>query len=358
MSDKYQIDKHKLMYHVDRVSDWLKGRLVYPIYMEISPSGACNHRCSFCGLDYMEYQHRFLRTDKIKETLTELGRLGLKSVMYSGEGEPLLHKDLGDIIQHTRQAGIEVAITTNGVLLSQTLTEKILPNTEWIKISISGATPETYAQIHRTNEEDFNRVINNMKNAARLRTANGYKCVLGMQLLLLPENKEEATKLAKLAKDIGMDYLVIKPYSQHPLSKTQIYKDITYTDYQYLAEELAGYNSKQFNVIFRLRTMEKWDQQEHDYEGCLALPFWSYVDAGGNVWGCSVYMSSTTTTFLYGNIYESSFKEIWHGEKRKESLRRVEQDLDVNKCRVNCRMDKVNRYLHGFKTPPPHVNFI
>ncbi|MCP4708536.1 MAG: radical SAM protein [Planctomycetes bacterium] len=356
MSDKYQIDNHKLMYHVDRVSDWLAGKLVYPIYMEISPSGACNHRCSFCGLDYMEYQSRFLRTDKTKEALTELGGLGLKSVMYSGEGEPLLHKDLGDIIQHTREAGIEVAITTNGVLLNQSLAEKILPDTEWIKISISGATPETYAQIHGTDKGDFNRVVRNLSYAARLRDENKYRCVLGMQLLLLPENLEEATKLAELARDIGMDYLVIKPYSQHPLSKTQKYKDITYTDYQYLAEELARYNSNRFNVIFRLGTMEKWDQQEHDYQGCMALPFWSYVDAGGNVWGCSVYMSDER--FWYGNIYESSFADIWQGEKRRESLRWVEQELDVDQCRVNCRMDKVNRYLQGFKNPPPHVNFI
>jgi len=356
MPDKYQIDDHKLMYHVDRVSDWLAGKLIYPIYMEISPSGACNHRCSFCGLDFMEYQHRFLRTDKLKEALTDLGRLGLKSAMYSGEGEPLLHKDLGDIIRHTRQAGIEVAITTNGVLLKPSWAEKILSDTEWIKVSISGATPETYAQIHGTDKEDFNRVVQNMSAAVRLRDANKYRCVLGMQLLLLPENYKEATKLAALARDIGMDYLVIKPYSQHPLSKTQKYRDISYHDYEYLADELQDYNSDKFNVIFRLKTMEKWDQQEHDYDRCLALPFWSYVDAGGNVWGCSVYMSDER--FWYGNIYDSSFEDIWQGEKRIQSLRWVEQDLDVSRCRVNCRMDKINKYLNGFKAPPSHVNFI
>ena len=57
-ADGLRIDHHKLLFHVDRVSDWLKGERIYPIYMEISPAGSCNHRCIFCGLDFMGYQDR------------------------------------------------------------------------------------------------------------------------------------------------------------------------------------------------------------------------------------------------------------------------------------------------------------
>ena len=120
--DKLGIDSHKLFYHVSRLNDWLNGRLVYPIYMEISPTGACNHRCIYCALDYMKYQKRSLDANVLKEKLAELGNLGLKSVMYAGEGEPLMHEDIADIINHTKKSGIDVAITTNGVLLKEDLT--------------------------------------------------------------------------------------------------------------------------------------------------------------------------------------------------------------------------------------------
>lgn len=356
-TDRYRIDSHKLIYHVGRINAWLGGQNVYPIYAEISPSGTCNHRCTYCALDFMEYQARFLDTQMLKERLTEMGSLGLRSVMYAGEGEPFLHKDMADIIRHTKaEAGIDVGITTNGVLMKEEISDAILPHTTWIKTSINGATPETYAKVHRTRAEDFDRVVNNMAYAAKVKEENNYSCTLGMQLMLLPENHHEAVPMAKLARDIGLDYLVVKPYSQHPLSKTTRYKDIVYSEYLDLAEPLMELNSENFSVIFRVRTMHKWDQRTKSYNHCHALPFWSYIDAGGNVWGCSMFLGNEG--FHYGNINDSTFKEIWESEKRKESLRRVETEMDTSTCRVNCRMDEVNRYLWDLKNPPDHVNFI
>jgi hypothetical protein len=32
--DSYRIDSHKLMYHIDRVSQWLNGQDIYPVYMQ------------------------------------------------------------------------------------------------------------------------------------------------------------------------------------------------------------------------------------------------------------------------------------------------------------------------------------
>ena len=354
--DKYKIDSHKLLYHVPRVNEWLEGKIIYPIYMEISPSGGCNHRCIFCGLDFMEYQNRFLNTAILKDKLSELGKLGLKSVMYSGEGEPFLHKEMSDLILHTKKSSIDVALTTNGVLLNETIAEKILSHVEWIKVSISAAFKETYSKIHRTKADDFDRVVSNMGAAAKIKDKNGYKCVLGMQILLLPENSHEVQHLAQLARDIGMNYLVIKPYSQHTLSKTNLYKEIKYTDYTHIKDKLQEFNTDNFSIIFRVNTMKKWDEGTRDYKRCLSLPFWSYIDSGGNVWGCSVYLNDKR--FFYGNIYESSFKEIWEGEQRLKSLRWVEEELDTRGCRVNCRMDEINRYLWKLKDPPDHVNFI
>lgn len=356
MSDKYRIDGHKLMFHVDRVNAWLQGDLVYPIYIEISPSGACNHRCTYCALDFMEYQPRFLDTAILTSRIGEMGQKGVRSIMFAGEGEPFLHKDMATLISRTRQAGIDVAITTNGVLLVPDIAEDVLRASEWIKVSINAGTAQTYAKIHRTQERDFDRVIHNLAYAVEVKRSRNYSCALGMQLLLLPENHAEVVSLARQARDLGMDYLVVKPYSQHPQSKTTTYQQMRYNEFYPLAEELAELNDEHFSVIFRLDTMRKWDEKGRYYERCLGLPFWSYLDAGGNIWGCSMYMRDDR--FWYGNIYENTFAEIWEGSRRNQSREWFEKEFCPQQCRVNCRMDQVNQYLWQLKHPPEHVNFI
>jgi len=354
--DPFNVDSHKLNYHPDRVGDWLRGVNVYPIYMEVSPTGACNHRCTFCGLDFVGYQPRSLETGLFKERLTEMGTLGVRSIMYAGEGEPLLHRNIGEIAAHTRTSGIDVAFTTNAVMLRAQLADTLVPVCEWIKVSINAGTAATYSAIHRTKAADFDRVIENLRQARRVKEDTKSSCVLGMQAVLLPENSGEMTTLARIARDLGLDYLVVKPYSQHPQSETERYRDVTYEDPQRLADELASLNTGEFSVIFRLNALQKAAEGRHPYTRCLALPFWSYIDAGGNVWGCSVYLGDER--FLYGNITTETFKQIWEGERRAASLKWVCNDLDASGCRVNCRMDEANRYLWDLRTPPRHVNFI
>lgn len=354
--DEFRIDSHKLMYHVQRVSDWMNGSDVYPVYMEVSPIGTCNHRCTYCALDYMEYQPRYLDKDILKTRLTEMGRLGLKAVMYAGEGEPFLHKNISEIINHTKQSGIDVAITSNGVLFTEKLIRSCLASITWIKISINAATKETYSKVHRTKEEDFDKVIENIRFAVEYRKANNLTSTIGMQLILLPENISEAVLLAKKAKEIGADYLVIKSYSQHLKSITHQYESFKYSDYLHLHEEFRKISDSRFNVIFRSNAMHKLEEKKRKYEKCLALPFWSYIDAGGGVWACSAFLGDER--FLLGNINENTFEEIWKGERRKKVMEFAAKELDTTECRKNCRMDEINRYLWELKNPSLHVNFI
>jgi len=334
----------------------MRGENIYPIYVEISLAGSCNHRCIFCAYDFVGYKPNFLDSVVLKNRLSEMGRLGVKSILYSGEGEPLLHKDICDIIRQTKESGIDVALASNGVFFSKEIANSILPLATWIKISINAGKKETYAKIHKTHLHDFDKVIKNISSAVRLKREKSYKCTLGMQLLLLPENKDEVFGLAKIAKAIGADYLVIKPYSQHPLSKTTIYKNIKYSEYGNLADNLSRLNDKYFNVVFRINTMQKWDRLIRGYGRCYALPFWAHMDSSGQVWGCQAYLGDER--FLYGNIYKNTFKQIWAGAKRKQCLALCEKKININKCRLNCRMGEINRYLWNLKNLPEHVNFI
>lgn len=351
-----KIDSHKLMFHPQRVAAWLEGDDIAPIYMEVSPSGACNHRCKFCGTDFMGYQKRFLPVELWRERVKEMGEMGIKAIMFAGEGEPFLHKDMEEIARLTKAVGIDVAFTSNGVLLEPERSERVLPFTSWIKISFNAGQPDTYSKIHRAKKDDYHAVMANMEHAARSRLENKSSCALGFQMLLLPDNIDEAVTLACNVRDAGCDYLVIKPYSQHPLSKTKIYNDIHYDKLDELEARLAETHTASFKTILRKDTASRWNEKERDYAHCHALPFWSYIDAGGNVWGCSMFMNDER--WKYGNLHEESFSQIWHGKKRADSLQWAKEHLDARQCRVNCRMDKINCYLDELIHRGSHVNFI
>lgn len=345
MNDPLRVDSHKLHFHPARVAQWQaadtweKVREVYPVYVEVSPVGACNHRCTFCAVDYIGYKSVMLDTGMLVERLWEMGKLGIKSVMFAGEGEPLLHKQMDVMVLGTVKSGIDVAFTTNGVLLDRLAS---LDQCNWVKVSVNGGTSKTYAAVHRTKERDWDTVWKNIGDAVKRKG----KCMIGVQTLFLEEISNEVQQLYDMCDERGVDYLVVKPYSQHKFSITHAYENIVTRTPQIKT------NHTQF--IWRGETDAT---KEIPYEKCQATPyFWAYIMATGDVYSCSAYLLDER--FRLGNINAQSFDQIWRGEKRRENYGFVKKTLDIHECRVNCRMDKANRYLTDLVKGVPGQNFI
>ena len=348
----YGIDTHKLMYHPRRVTEWMDGVDTYPIYVEVSPSGACNHRCSFCALDFMGYDDMFLKPDVLGDCLSELARLGVRSVHYAGEGEPLLHPDMAHMVRHTTKAGMDVGISTNGVLLGSLVAAELLPHCSWIKVSLNAGRAGTYARIHGCKASDFDLVWDNLAAACELRKFNGYECALGVQMVVLPENENEVYLLAERARDVGMDYVVFKPYARHPSTRKEYGDDTSKFLYTDGAKKLE---TEDFKVVVRERTLHRTAEDCRPYDRCLALPFWCYIDSRGDVWGC--YRHLKDAGFRYGSIYSEAFEKLWNRNKRNECLEMM-KGFDISQCGVSCRMDEINRYLWRLRRPEAHDNFI
>jgi radical SAM protein with 4Fe4S-binding SPASM domain len=353
--DAFRIDSHKLMYHIERLHRWIKKGDIYPLYIEISPSGGCNQRCIFCALDYLGYKASILDTRVLKRFLKDIVARGVKSIMFAGEGEPLLHKDIATLIIYASNRGLDVAVTTNGVLLSRTLLEKILPHLSWLRVSLNAATAKTYARIHRTDSQSFFKVMANIKDAVNLKKKKKLSSTVGVQFLLLNENYKELYKLARVLKKTGVDYLIIKPYSQHPKSYNRLGTTLDYDKFSFFEDSLKKYEGKNFKIIFRKEVVLRLKEKK-PYIKCLGLPFWSYLTSSGNLYACSAFLGDER--FSYGNIYKEPFEKIWKGKKRKQVIRMMETTWRIENCRESCRLDAINRYLWELKNPIPHVNFI
>lgn len=353
MSDNLRIDSHKLIYHPDVVARWLKGENIYPIEMEVSLSSGCNHRCIFCSFEYMDHNSKFLDTSILIDNLEDIVPKGLKSIVYAGDGEPLLHKDAPEIINKTKLCGVDAAMSTNGVLMTPEISKLCLKSLTWIRFSMAGITDQTYDKIQRGRPGDLERVLFNMQEAVGIKRDQGLKTTIGVQLLLLPDNKDEIVQMGKELRKIGVDYFTIKPFLQHPQNQHIIQVD--YQELIDLGKEVSELETDTFKVYFRSRTMKNISC-ERGYTQCLALPFMVYLNASGDIYSCIRILGRDE--LKYGNLYEESFCSIWEGQHRKEVIRYLmNMDFDEN-CGKICRMDEMNKYLHELKHPGGHVNFI
>lgn len=353
MADNIRMDSHKLIYHPDVVAKWLSGENIYPIELEIGLTNACNHRCIFCAVDYTEYKPEKLNTDVLKKNLTELSTKGIKSIVYAGEGEPLLHSDAPDIINYTKSLGIDAAVSTNGVFFTSDISNNCLKSLTWIRFSVAGINDFTYDKIQQGKPGDREIVYKNMEEAVRVKKDQNLMTTLGVQMLLLPENKDEAVQMGKELRKIGVDYFSLKPFSQHPQSKHILQVD--YKEMMELEDEIKELETEEFKIYFRAHAMKKLECSR-TYQHCWALPFMVYVDARGNLWPCIVFMGKED--LKYGNLNEETFCQIWEGKRRKQ-VNKYFMNMDLEKnCREICRLDEMNRYLDALKNPGEHVNFI
>jgi radical SAM protein with 4Fe4S-binding SPASM domain len=346
------VDNHKLIYHPKRVADWLKTGDCFPLYVEIGLTNRCNHRCIFCALDWFDKKPIDMDTEVMKRALREMAECGVRSVMFAGEGEPLMHKDISEIVTFAKLQGLDVAITTNGALFNREKLEKILPSLSWVRFSVDAGTPLTYKNVHCGGSKDFERVLANIREAVAIKQRDNLPVVIGIQFLLIPDNLDDLLPFITIFKEIGVDNVQIKPYSQHPLSKNRF--AIEYSQYQSIEKEIKEFEAPGFQVIFRSQTARRL-MTKRDYQVCYGMPFFTLIEADGSIIPCMMFYKNPE--FCFGNLNDTSFAAIWTSEKRKTILQQLRKNT-IEHCRDGCRLDAINRYLSQLKNPHPHVNFI
>ena len=355
--EKARIDSHKLMLHPERVADWLNHKTIYPINLEICIIGACNHRCTFCCCDYMEHKPDKISLPVLQNLFNELQPKGLKSILLAGSGEPLLHTDFAEIVTSAKKIGIDVAVSTNGVLFTPQNIEKCLGDISWVRFSVSAGTEENYLRIHRGKPGDLARVFDNISRAAELKAKHNYKTVLNVQIVMIPDNVDEIVLLAEKVKSCGADRYIVKSYGDNFLMQNDIKKDVDKDFFAHnddLKNALMKLNDDNFQVVYRKNRIDS-EFSRRNYNYCHASSFHACICADGSVCPCANLQG--IPKYSFGNINESSFSELWESKKRLDVMEKISNGK-MSVCPTACKLDSMNRYLHELLHPDMHVNFI
>ncbi len=347
------LDGHKINYHYKEVSDMFEGKLEAPIYVEISPTGICNHKCLFCHYNYLGHEGKF-KKGKMLELVKELAQVGVKSLVFAGNGEPTLHMDTIEAIKLAKSLGLDVALSTNGALLKEESFEILVNCLTWIRFSFNAGSEENYAFVHQAKSDDYDKVVNNIKKLKATKDRLNSRITIGTQYVLIPENKDFALEHGKMLKELGVDYFSIKHFYNHSHNKFEVVENISDEFIENLSNEAQKLCSSDFNFI--VRSTSNLNSQRV-YNTCYGLELILFIDEEGDVYSCFSHQHDKKT--IIGNIFENSFKDIWSSTQKKNSIDYINDCIDKNSCQPNCRHHQINNYLWEIKNPSiEHINFI
>lgn len=113
----------------------------------------CNMGCKFCYATYNSFNvGRQLHFDEVAIILEKLRNAGVKKVTFAG-GEPMLYKNLPQVIYHAKYLGLTTSIITNGSRLTWEWLNRMNGILDWIGISIDSLDSETNQAIGRVTKK-------------------------------------------------------------------------------------------------------------------------------------------------------------------------------------------------------------
>jgi MoaA/NifB/PqqE/SkfB family radical SAM enzyme len=362
------VDGHKLNWHRDRAQAWLRGERIAPITIDCALTRRCTYKCIYCYGQLQANDEKKMTRDVIFRFLDDAAEIGVKAVSFVSDGESTCSPHLYDAILRGKSNGLDMALGTNGFLLKDERLEEILPALTYLRFNISGAEPKRYAEIMGCRESDFLKVINTIKKTAQIKNEKRLPVTVGLQMVLLPQFADQVIPLARLGKELGVDYTVIKHCSDDEDGKL----GVDYSKYFGLIELLKEAESLSFeNYLVKVKWSKILSGGKRNYTQCYGPPFIMQFSGSGLVAPCGMLFNSKYKKYYIGNICEQSFKEIWKGDRywRVIGLLASKQFNAQRMCGSLCLQHKVNEFLWKLKRgsismsevhhgKPAHVNFI
>lgn len=361
MSDNYKMDGHKMLWHLDRVNAWDKGERIPPIHIDVGLSKGCNIKCEYCygatqGNLFNRQKEITFEREALLRYFRTAGEVGVRSMAIIGEAEPTLNPYLYEAINEGKKAGVDISLATNGVLFDDgEAGEKALEQLTWIRFNISACDDKSYREIHRSKE--FDTFVKKVKFCVETKKRKNLDVTIGFQMVLTPNNVKYAVGLAKLGKELGVDYLVIKQCSDTVDNDIGVFNQLdVYHSFEDTLKAAENETTEGYNVIVKWYKIT--NEGKRNYDTCLGVPFLLYSSGDGKLFPCGMFFDHRSDEFMMGDLHKQDFHEILKSQQYWDVVEKIKK-LDVHKvCYANCRTNAINEFLWQVKKPPNHINFI
>ncbi|MHC4959484.1 MAG: radical SAM protein [Planctomycetota bacterium] len=281
----------------------------------------CDLDCAMCDLPRRGDRQAELGTEEMKGVLDAFYDLGVLGVGVTG-GEPLLRKDVLEILEHGAKRGMLMHLNTNGSLVTPEMARDLASaGVASVNVSLDGPDAATHDRLRRR-EGSYARVL---RAVARLTAVPRRPYRVALTCALGPENAGQAHLVLERARDLGADRVGFIPVHDFPAGNVA---DVPFEGFPLAAR--AGRdrlldNSREYLGLFRSAF-----SGEQNPVRCSAPRTSVLVDCYGDAYPC-VPLNAAKQKVGGGDI-----RALW----RSETYKRARASLDgCRACFWNCHTE-------------------
>jgi MoaA/NifB/PqqE/SkfB family radical SAM enzyme len=294
------------------------------ITLKIEPTTLCNFSCSFCYGRHLDQSS--LASEAFYSIVDAMP--GLKAVEITGEGEPLLHKDIYNFIAFCRNRGLATHVITNGSALTPRNVAKLIDaGLDALSVSFESLVPERFAHYRPGGDLASVRAGVETLVAAKRHHRKGPR--LSMWVTLMRDCLEEVDAFYEFRAEVGFDD---GPFFQ-ALNPMDAYA-------RFYPPELRANGIRIDEVRARLRDpatpaglREALSQIEGTYGGtsCRIFANTVFVDRAARVTPCCLLKAPDFPDF--GALTKESFANIWNKPEFRHFRFCLSHGVVLDSCR-------------------------
>jgi wyosine [tRNA(Phe)-imidazoG37] synthetase (radical SAM superfamily) len=340
-----------------------KGPESGPISINLDLTTACNYACDHC-VD-MDILNKGINHDyeKLLDSLDNMQKNGLKSVILIGGGEPTIHPRFTDMVKFLKDKEIQIAVVSNGSNVPK-ISEvgNLFGDKDWVRLSLDSGTDETFQAMHKSRKkitlgQICDDVLELKEKHPNVRVGFSYIVTWNGANIndraIIP-NIHEIVLAAKLAKDHCFDYISIKPFLERaPENNAEVVGiNNAREDYEATMEKIRGaikeakkLETEKFKVIesTNLRVMQDSQSRDHTVQprNCH-MTFFRQVLSPLGVFICPAYRHVDKAKVGENTAYTSeNYKDA------KLNTSKLIQNFDSSEeCKkITCLYNEVNWYV-------------
>ncbi len=202
---------------------------IKPLCIDLEVSSFCDLACPHCSREYLATPDKLINLDFAKKIIMEASEMEVPSIKFNWRGEPLLNKQLPNLINFAKSKGIlETIINTNATNLDKETSNKLLDSgLDYMIFSFDGGSKSTYEKYRpgRFKKNLFEKVYENIKNFSQIKKEKNLKFpYTKIQMVMIQETKDEINEFFNLFRNI-VDDVSVTQYNERGANLENLTKE-------------------------------------------------------------------------------------------------------------------------------------